>query len=171
MCTGAEFFLVAATAANAVGQIVQGNQAKAFGNFQQAQANADAQAEQEAGQVRAAKIRKAGTLQRSEATAALASSGVETGAGTALKIDQYQTRTIEEDALQEMLYGSRKAARLQQEGEAAAMAGKNAQTRGYLGAAASLLSSGATLSKGWKTPARSSASSMQVYDGGTVRIA
>lgn len=151
MCTGLELFLIGSTVVSAGSQIAQGQQQKEFANFQAAQADADAQAEREAGIVAASKTRKAGKYTSAEATAALSGSGVEVTAGTPLKISQQIARNVEEEAMQEMLYGTRKGARLNQEATGLRAAGKNAARRGIVGAAGSMLSAGATLSSpGWK---------------------
>jgi hypothetical protein len=153
MCTGLEILMIGSTALSAVNQINQGNQQKEFADYQAAQADADAQAEREMGQVRADKVRKAGRAQQSEARAALAAGGMEVGAGTALTIDEKIALSAEEDALQEILYGSRKGARLNQEAQGSRAAGRNARAAGYAGAAGSVLSAGARFyGPGWRTP-------------------
>lgn len=154
MCTGVEIFLLASAAAStavaAGSQIQQARQEKKFRNFQSEQAEADAQAEREAGAVRADQIRKGYRSQQSEARSALAAGGVEVGAGTALVIDETIARRGEEDALQEILYGGRRGARLDQESVGLRMAGDNAQTSGYMGAFGTILGGGAQVAKGWK---------------------
>lgn len=145
---------IVAVALSAAQQMKQGRQEEKFNNFQAAQATADANAEREQGQVEANKIRKAGKYTRAEATSALAAGGVEVGAGTALKIDQQIVRNVEEDALQQILFGDRKGERLDQEAAGLRAAGKNAKQRANVGAVTSLLSSGSKLSgSGWKSVA------------------
>lgn len=151
MCTGLEILLIAGTAVSAGTAYVQGQQQKKFNNFQAAQATADAAAEREAGAVRADKTRKMGRAQQSEARAALAAGGVEVGSGTPLVIDDEIFKRSEEDALQEILYGSRRGDRLDQEGQGLRMAGSNAGTAGTMGAVGSVLSGGAQLyGGGWR---------------------
>lgn len=151
MCTGLEMMLIASAAMSATSAISEGKQKKDYANFQANQANADAQAEREQGVVEAGKIRKQGKYTSAEATSSLAASGVEVGAGTALKIDQQIARNTEEDALQQILFGTRKGARLDQEATGLRAAGKNAQRAGFMKATGSLLSAGASLSSpGWK---------------------
>jgi hypothetical protein len=171
MCTGFESMMIGFTALSAANQITQGNQAKGFADFQAAQANADAQAEREMGDVRADKVRRAGTRQQSEARAALAASGVEVGAGTALKIFEDISGDTEEAALQDILFGTRKGARLDQEAQALRAAGKNARTAGLMGAGGSILSAGATLTKpGWKrTQAPAPVEERSVLNAVTIR--
>lgn len=151
MCiSAATAFLIGSTAFNAISSIQQGRQEKKFANFQAEQANADAQAEREAGQVRADKIRKAGRYQQAEATAALAASGVEVKAGTPLKIAQEIDKNVESDALNEILFGSRTGSRLDQEAQGLRAAGKNAATRGVQRAVGSVLSAGSSYyGRGW----------------------
>lgn len=153
MCISATMMLAAATAVQAVGAISQGQQAKNLGKFQQEQAAADAQAEREAGQVRADKLRKMGQLQKSEARAALSKSGVVADAGSALEIQSDITMRSEEDALSEILTGTRRSSRLNQEGELSRRAGDNAFTAGILGAGKSVLGGAYEYKKtkpGWK---------------------
>lgn len=166
MCTGLEilssiggFFsanagTIAAVSAglSAVNQINQGRQAQKFHNFQAEQAQADAQAEREAGQVRADRIRRAARAQAGEATAALAASGVSTGAGTPVKIVQDIETRGESDALQELLTGDRRGRRLDQQADGERASGKNALRTAVWGAGGSLLSTAADLyGPGWKT--------------------
>lgn len=151
MCTGLEIFTIASTAFSAVSQINQGRQEQKFRNYQADQAQADAQAEREVGMIKADKTRKAGRAQQSEARAALAASGVEVGAGTPLLIEGEIARSAEEDALQEMLYGSRKGTRLDTEAQGFRMAGENAAAAGRTKAIGSVLAGGKSLmSPGWR---------------------
>lgn len=151
MCTGMEIFMIASTAVSAVSQIQQGEQKRDYANYQAAQANADADAEREAAQVRAEQIRKAGRRTQSEARASLAASGIEVSGGSAVTIDDKIAYNTEEDALNEILTGTRRGARLDQEAVGARAAGDNARTAGYMGAFGSVLSSGASYyGSGWK---------------------
>jgi len=162
MCTGLEIALIAGTVISAGAQIQAGQQRKKAANFQAAQNELDAQAEREAAQVRAEKIRKQAGRVRGEAKADLAASGVSVDAGTPLRIDQEIVRTSEEEAQQEILYGGRRGGRLEQEAQGLRMAGANAQTEGYYGAASSVLAGGATYyGGGWRSRARG----QQSYSG------
>lgn len=150
MCTGLEIFAIASTAFSAVSSIQQGQQQQKYADYQAAQANADAQAEREAGQVQAKQVRKAGKYQQAEATAALAASGVEVGAGTPLKIDQQIGRNVEADALNTILYGTRTGARLDQQAQGLRASGSNAAAAGVRSAFGSVLSAGSSYyGKGW----------------------
>lgn len=150
MCTGLEIMAIASTTFSAVSSIAKGQQEQDFANFQAAQANADAQAERESSQVRAQQIRKAGKYQQAEATAALAASGVEVGAGTPLTIDQQIGRNVQADALNEILNGTRSGARLDQQAAGLRASGKNAAAAGVRNAVGSVLSAGAKYyAPGW----------------------
>jgi len=152
MCTGVEIFMIASTAFSAVSQISQGQQQKRFNEWQAQQAEADAQAERELGQIQADKTRRAGRSQQSEARAALAAGGVEVDSGTPVRIYQEIDRRAEEDALQQILYGTRKGTRLEQEAASQRIAGDRAEAGGYRGAIGSVLRGGANLmGPGWKT--------------------
>lgn len=175
MCTGIEIAMIAATAFSAVSAVQQGQQQKKYNEWQAAQAEAEAQAEREMGEIQGARVRRQGRSQQSEARAALAASGVEVGAGTPVQIQGEIERRSEVDALNYILYGERKGARLEQEAAASRLAGKNAQAAGYRGAIGSVLRGGAALSgPGWKTPRRDTGGDFlydaNSYDSGAVRI-
>lgn len=170
MCTGFEWLMVASTAMQTVQSLNKGEQEEDFHRFQAEQANADAQAEREAGEVRAGKVRRGGKSTQSEATAALAASGVEVTAGTPVKIASQITRNAEEDALNEILYGERKGRRLDQQATLERQAGERASAAGTMGAIGSVLSGGAKLAgPGWKSAANGD--SYKYAGEGTVRIA
>ncbi len=172
MCTGFEIFSIAATAFSAVSSIQQGRQQERYHDWQAAQAEADAQAEREYGQIQAAKTRRAGKSQQSEARAALASGGVEVGAGTAITIQQEIDRRSELDAQEQILYGNRKGTRLEQDAAAQRIAGDQAKAGGYRGALGSVLRGGATLmGPGWKTTRDTSNDFLyDANDTGAIRI-
>jgi len=144
MCGGPELALMMAVSSGvkAIGELLQGKQQKNYYDWQAEQSRADATAEDEAGQVRAEKIRKAGRYQVGEARAALSASGVASDVGTPLKITQQIERNVEEDALSEMLTGTRKARRLESEASGYTVAGENALVNSRYKAAGSLLESG-----------------------------
>jgi hypothetical protein len=145
-----EVLAIAATAFSTINQISQGNQQKQYYDYQAAQAEADAQAARELGEVQAEKMRKAGMSQQSEAKAALAASGVEVTAGTPLKIYQEIDRRAEEDAHQAILAGARQGNRYDSEARLSRMAGKNARSSGYMRAGSVLASGGLQIAKGWR---------------------
>ncbi len=150
MCTGVEVALVASSVLGAAGAVASGQQQKKMANYQAAQADADAHAAQAAAKVQADKIRKAGAAQASQANAALAASGVETGEGTALRITSGIVGDAEEDAYTTILNGANSSARLNAQAQADRISGKNAATSGYINAGSSLLQGGATAYSGWK---------------------
>ncbi|CNE76655.1 hypothetical protein [Yersinia mollaretii] len=150
MCTGVEVALVASSVLAAGGAVASGQQQKKMANYQAAQAEADAQAQASAAKVQAEKIRKAGAAQASQANAALAASGVETGEGTALRITSGIVGDAEEDAVTTILSGRDSAARLNAQAQADRIGGKNASTSGYISAGSSVLEGGATAYSGWK---------------------
>ncbi|WP_145517984.1 hypothetical protein [Yersinia mollaretii] len=150
MCTGVEIALVASSVLAAGGAVASGQQQKKMANYQAAQAEADATAAQAAARVQADKIRKAGAAQASQANAALAASGVETGEGTALRITSGIVGDAEEDAVTTILSGRDSAARLNAQAQADRIGGKNAATSGYISAGSSVLEGGATAYSGWK---------------------
>lgn len=143
MCTGLEILQVVGTVVSAVGQMSRGSQQQDWAEWQAEQSRADAQVAREEGEVRAEKIRKLGRRQQSEARAALAASGVETGAGTAIVIDRQIGRDAEADAQQEIQAGQRRGQRYEQDAEASQIQGRNAMT-------GSLLAAGGSLATGWR---------------------
>lgn len=143
MCTGLEILSAMGTAFSVIGQLSQGSQQQDWAEYQAEQAHADAQAAREEGEVRAEKVRKLGKKQQSEARSALAAAGVEVGAGSAVVIDRQIGRDAEEDAQQEILAGTRRGQRYDQEAEASQIQGRNAMTRSVLGA-------GGALASGWR---------------------
>ena len=168
MCTPFEWMMVAATTVQVSSQMQQaerleqeGRERQELGNFQAQQAEADAVAEREAGEVRAGKIRKAAKSQQSEAKAALAAGGVEVTAGTPVRISQTIRQNAEEDALNEILYGDRKADRLEQDAALARQGGARARAgassaagSARMSAFGSAFSGGAEVARGWKTAAK-----------------
>lgn len=150
MCISASMLMAIQTGFQVISAISQGDQQAQQYEWQSRQAAADAQAEREMGEVRAEKVRKAGRRQQSEARAALAASGVETGAGTPVKIVQEITRNAEADAQQELLSGNYRGQRMDAEAAGLKISGSNARTSGYMRAGGSLLANGDGLLKGWK---------------------
>lgn len=146
--------MVAGAAVSAGSAISQGRQAQATGNYQAAQAAADADAARATAQLEADKLRKAGRQQRSQAVAAQAASGVKVDTGTAELINTEITQQAEEDALTTIQSGNTRARQINAEGEAARISGNNAKKAGVLNATSTALGAGATVAKGWKTPAK-----------------
>ncbi|EGO7251796.1 hypothetical protein IU821_003423 [Salmonella enterica] len=150
MCTGVEIAAIGASVLAAGGAVYSGQQQKKMSNYQAAQAEADAKAAQAAARVEADRIRKAGRAQAAAARASLAGSGVETGEGTALRIESGIVGDAEQDAVTTILNGVNQGARLNSQAQADRISGKNASTAGYISASSSLLSAGGTAYDGWK---------------------
>lgn len=148
MCTGAEALYIGAVVAGAMNQAQQGAEAQRAYSGQAAQGDRDAELEIEGSKVRATKIRKAGKRARSEATATYAAAGVDVSRGTPLEVDEEIMRASEDDAMQELLFGERKAERLREEADALRRAGKNAKRSAQFGAMTSILAGGAQVQGG-----------------------
>lgn len=151
---------VGSTLLGAYSQVQAGKQEEAWGNYQAAQAEADANAERGAGQVEAERIRKLGKRQRAEADAAFAGSGIAINEGSALDINRDITQGAEEDAYMAIVAGNDRGARLDADATGARIGAKNAKRAGYLGATATVLGGAAQVASGWKSSksARSGAS-------------
>ena len=157
MCTGLEAFLTANSTATAVGSMAvsaigalqQGQQQKAYANYQAAQAEADAKAERDAAEIHADKIRKMARRQAGEASASLAGSGVDVGSGTPVDINSSIYANAEEDAWSAILGGKAKGAQLDAQAQGMRISGDNAETASYFNAAGSALSGAVQISKGW----------------------
>lgn len=145
--------LVAAAGISAYSAIQQGEQQKEWGDYQAAQAQADANAEKSAAEVHAEKIRKLARIQAGEASASLAGSGVDVGEGTALNINKDIYGRAEEDAVMTIFGGVDRAARGNAEAAGYKLKGEQAQQSGYLNATSSLLSAAGNYGRasGWKT--------------------
>jgi len=153
---------LASAAVSLLGSLKQGQAAKDTANYQAAQADADASAARSAAKVEAARIRKAGASQASQANAALAASGVETGEGTALRITSDITGDAEQDAYTTIMNGMNTGARYNAQAQADRISGKNAAQASYINAGSSLLQGGSAAYSGWRksnpSPAASTAS-------------
>lgn len=137
---------------NAAVSIQEGREGKAYHDWMGEQAAADAYAEREAGKVRAGKVRKAGKAAGSEARAGYAASGVDVNSGTAERVQDEITRLSEEEALQQILYGERKAQRFSIEAGNQYAAGRRARAAGYRNAIGSFLGGGSRPQPGWGPP-------------------
>jgi hypothetical protein len=142
-------FMVAGAALSAASAINQGEQAAATGNYQNAQAQADAEAAKGEAELQARQIRDAGKRQKAAATAASAASGLSISDGTAELINNQIDQGSEQDALTSILNGKHNARTLQAQGEMSKISGDNARTAGY----ASAIGSVAKAASGWKTSA------------------
>ena len=148
MCTGLEIAavvgMVAGTAVSAYGIDTQAKQEEANLKFAADQAEADARAEAGAAQVEADRIRKASKLQRAQAVAAAAASGIDVNSPTALKIDSEIVANAEEDATLTMLQGSDRSKRLNQQASADRIGASATRSAGRVNQASTLLSGAAS---------------------------
>lgn len=157
MCTGAEGLSAAGSSggmggyasviggiAGAASSLRTGSQTKAFDDYKANQAEADANAEEQLGQVRGDKVRKAGKVAMGQARAAFGASGVDVSAGSSLAVQANIQRNVSTDALTELLTGQRRAATLRATAQGDRSAGDIAMQDAYGGASKSLLSSYAT---------------------------
>ena len=146
---------VASSVVSAGASIIGGMQQKEAADTQAQIAENSAAYEADAAKAHAEKIRKAGLAQRGEAKAALAASGVKLGEGTALEVDKSIAKNAEQDALSAILSGDRALKSGEDQASMLRASGNAAQTAGFIGAAGSVLSAGASYAKGnWKTSAR-----------------
>ena len=128
MCDPATAVALITTGFQVKSAIDQGKQqeadAKAEAKFQSKQAKADADAEMAVAQQQARKVRELAGRQRGSARAALAASGVDVGAGTALQIDQQIAGEGESDAQMTIFGGKDVQARGYQQAQASKIIGK-----------------------------------------------
>lgn len=150
---------VGSTLLGAYSQVQAGKQDEAWGNYQAAQATADANAERGAGQVEAERIRKLGKRQKAEADAGFAGAGIGINEGSAVDINRDITQGAEQDAYMAIVAGNDRGARLDADAKGARIGAKNAKRAGYLGAAGTLLAGASQIAGGWK-PSKSAGSSI-----------
>lgn len=150
----AQKIILASSALKGVGEIAQGVQARRYFKYQQDQANADAAAEAELGQVRGDKIRKAGKIVQGDARAAYGASGVRADTGSAAVVQQQINRDVEEDALTELYTGQRRARVKQAEAQGFGSQASNALSAGISGAGKSLLGGAATATEAGERTSR-----------------
>lgn len=132
--------ITVSTAVSAVGNLVEGKQAKAYYNYKGDQAEADANYEIGAAAVRASRVRKAGTYQQGEVAAGYAASGIDVTQGTPMTTREALDRNISLDATMQLLTGQRRAAILRAEAQGDRIAGDRALAGGMLSASRSILS-------------------------------
>lgn len=154
MCVDPATLAIAGSIVSGGTAIMQGQQAQAMGNYQAAQAQADADATKSAALLEAKSIRAAGKKQRSAAIAAQAASGVAIDSGTAEVINQEIDSGAEYDATMAILNGGTRSRQISAQGQAAKIGGDNAARAGFLNAGASALRAGGNfMGSGWKTTA------------------
>lgn len=112
----------------------------------------DGEVQKDAAVAQAEKIRRAAKYQVGAANAANAASGVAIGEGSALRINEQILKDSESDAYNTILTGTRRQRSSNNESMLTLQAGDNAKSAGYMSAGSTLLSTGATMAKGWQTP-------------------
>lgn len=138
-------------AMSALGSIQQGQDAKAWGKYQNKQAKADAFAQTQAAKVEQRKIREAASSQKSTAVSAISNAGLVVGDGTAADIESRITERGEYDAQMTMYNAQDQANRILAEGQAAKIQGNNQAQASYMQAAGSLLGAGVSGYSAWKS--------------------
>jgi len=152
MCTGAELLIagsIASAGVSTVSALSQASQQEATAQYQRDQATADAQTAAISANLQARQIRTATDRQRADARAALASSGVTVGAGTAEQIDQTVNARGEQDALSAIYGGTVKSQQITTAGNLNALQSENAATASRINATTSALNGFAAVGKGW----------------------
>ncbi|MBD9459115.1 hypothetical protein IB241_15640 [Pseudomonas sp. PDM05] len=130
-----------------------GKQAQLNANAQSDQAQSDADAAASAAVVQADRIRRLARNQASEANAALAASGVETGAGTAININEEIIGNAEEDAALTIFNGQNQKARGYVDSSNYSLAGTQARGAANAQSIGTVLSAGAQAGMAWKASA------------------
>jgi hypothetical protein len=143
MCISASMMMALSTGVSVVGQLQQGQAAKAAANAEARNAENLAAQTRDAAMQEAARIRKAGDRTRGAARAQLAASGIDVNSGTAVTIEDDIGTNSELDAYNTLLTGDRKATSLQDSAAISRARGKNAVTSSMLGSVSTGL-------QGWK---------------------
>jgi hypothetical protein len=151
MCNPALALMAIGTGVQVYGQQQEAKQQESWNKYQTKQAQADANAERGAAEVDADRIRKAARQRASAANAASAASGVKTGAGTAQLIQDDVIGSAEEDAQMTIFNGRDAGSRLDAQGEAFKIEGKQARSNANMQSAATVFNSGAEMYSKWKT--------------------
>ncbi len=156
------YVAAAAAVAGTAYSVYSGNQ-----SAKQSSLNADAQSEQaqkdadaaaSASAVQADRIRRLARNQSSEANAALAASGIETGAGTAININEEIIGNAEEDAALTIFNGQNQKARGYVDASNYKLSGSQARAAANSQAVGSVLNTGSSLAmSGWKASANGTA--------------
>lgn len=150
---------VAGTAYSVYSSQQAGKAAQDTADAQAKQSQLDADAAASAATVQADRIRRLARNQASEANAALAGSGVETGEGTAININEEIIGNAEEDATLTILNGQAQKARGSVDASNYRSVGSQARANANAQSIGSVLNTGASLAmSGWKASANGSAS-------------
>lgn len=145
--------LAAATVYSVYTTQQSGKQAQLNANAQADQAQNDADTAASAAVVQADRIRRLARNQASEANAALAASGVETGAGTAININEQIIGNAEEDAALTIFNGQNQKARGYADASNYSLAGTQARGAANSQSIGTVLSAGAQAGMAWKASA------------------
>ena len=145
--------LAAATVYSVYSTQQSGKQAQLNADAQSDQAQSDADAAASAAVVQADRIRRLARNQSSEANAALAASGVETGAGTAININEEIIGNAEEDAALTIFNGKNQKARGYVDASNYSMAGSQARSTANAQSIGTVLNAGANAAMSWKASA------------------
>ena len=145
--------MAAATVYSVYSTQQSGKQAQLNANAQSDQAQADADTAASAAVVQADRIRRLARNQASEANAALAASGVETGAGTAININEEIIGNAEEDAALTIFNGQNQKARGYADASNYSLAGTQARGAANSQSISTVLSAGAQAGMSWKASA------------------
>ncbi|MNJ34153.1 hypothetical protein D3C77_288530 [compost metagenome] len=151
--TAAMVALAASAAYSAYSSVQQGEQASLNADAQSDQAQIDADNAASAAKVQADRIRRLARSQAGEANAALAASGVEVGAGTALNINQEIYQNAEEDAVMTILNGENQKKRGYVDAQNMSIYGQQQRSAANSQAVGSVLSAGAQAGM-WKASAK-----------------
>ncbi len=146
---GVETALIVGTVVSAASAISSGQQQKKIANYQAKQAEADANTEQQAAEIRAEKVRERARRIAASARAATAASGLSLDSETANQINQDIIKRGELDALVGVDDAGDAASRLREQATALRIKGKSEQTAGYAQAAGTALSNYTAYKSGW----------------------
>lgn len=149
MCTGAEIALIGAAVAGTGSAIYSGEQQKDLADYQAKQANADADTERQAAEIRGDKIREKAKSHAASVRASLAASGVSLDSVSANLINKDIIQRGEEDALVGNNDSADAASRLRAQASALRAQGRGAQVAGYAKAGSTALSGYAGYKGGW----------------------
>ena len=144
---------VASTAYSVYSSQQSGKQAQLNANAQSEQSQNDANNAASAAVVQADRIRRLARNQASEANAALAGSGVVTGEGTAININEQIIGNAEEDAALTIFNGQNQKARGYADASNYTLAGSQARSSANSQSIGTVLSAGAQAGMAWKASA------------------
>lgn len=142
---------VAGSLLNASGQKKAGDASADEAMFRAGQLDTDAANAEDAALAQAQRIRIAGKRTAATARAAYASSGVDVGSGSASDARYDIFANSENDALQQILSGTREASALRKNAGMLRKSAKNSESGGLMGMFGSLISGAGDIAKNWKS--------------------